>query len=74
LYLAKTDVTDAALENVKPLKKLGELWLEGTKVTLSGLKGLQKALPNCVVHHPLLPESVPPALLGVPDHLTSDRG
>jgi len=44
-------VTDAGLENLKGLTRLQSLYLWGTEVTDAGMQGLQKALPNCSIHH-----------------------
>ena len=42
-------MSDAGLEHLKGLTKLGEVNLTSTKVTASGVAQLQKALPNCKV-------------------------
>jgi hypothetical protein len=42
-------VTDAGLKELKELKQLTTLDLEGTQVTDAGLKELKEALPKCKI-------------------------
>jgi hypothetical protein len=49
LDLDNTQVTDAGLKALVPLKTLTFLSLLGTKVTNDGVKELQKALPKCKI-------------------------
>jgi len=51
LDLEHTQITDAGLANLKGLTKLQSLNLELTRVTDAGMKGLQKALPNCLIQN-----------------------
>jgi hypothetical protein len=51
LDLIQTQVTDAGLANLNGLAQLQNLWLYETKVTATGIEDLQKALPNCKIHH-----------------------
>ncbi len=51
LHLDNTQVTDTGLEHLKGLTRLGTISLHDTQVTDIGIKKLQKALPNCVIHH-----------------------
>jgi hypothetical protein len=51
LHLRGTQVTDAGLKRLEGLHKLKFLGLEGTQVTDEGVEKLQKALPNCEIHH-----------------------
>ena len=51
LDLAYTGVTDTGLEHLRGLTELQSLDVMGTKVTYAGVKGLKKALPNCIVIH-----------------------
>ncbi len=46
----QNDVTDAGLEHLKRMKNLRELWLGDTKVTETGVKKFQQALPNCTIY------------------------
>jgi hypothetical protein len=48
LEITDTKVTDTGLKELATLKRLGQLYLtRGQKVTESGVKELQNALPNC---------------------------
>ena len=51
LVLGATNVTDAGLEHLKGLTELRSVILYATNVTDEGIKKLQKALPNCKIHH-----------------------
>ena len=51
LRLDLTQVTDADLVHLKGLTNLRNLALQRTQVTDSGVKKLQKALPNCKIEH-----------------------
>jgi hypothetical protein len=51
LSLDGTRVTDAGLEELAVLSDLRHLHLNGTTVTAEGVARLQKALPECVIHH-----------------------
>ena len=51
LYLGGTQVTDAGLVHLKALTNLPRLNLTLTQVTDAGVAELQKALPNCRIHH-----------------------
>ncbi len=51
LILSSTKVTDAGLEHLKGVTKLRWLRLGDAKVTDEGVKKLQRALPNCNIHH-----------------------
>jgi hypothetical protein len=52
LELNDTRVTDVGLDNLRELMKLDGLWLEDApQVTDAGVKRLQQALPNCIIHH-----------------------
>ena len=42
-------LTDAALSDLKLLKKLEELNLTSTKMTSAGIESLKKALPKCKI-------------------------
>ena len=53
LDLSGTPVTDAGLEHLKGLTALRKLDLSRTNVTFEGVWKLQKALPNCEIHHSL---------------------
>ena len=44
-----SEVTDAGLKELAPLKNLTVLILADTQVTKAGLKDLQKALPKCFI-------------------------
>lgn len=44
-----TDVTDAAVAHFARLKKLKHLGVNGSKITGTGLKDLQSALPDCKI-------------------------
>lgn len=47
--LGGTEVTDAGLKNLAPLKGLRTLNISYTKVTNKGVTQLRKALPRCVI-------------------------
>ncbi len=49
LKLPNWKITDAGLVHLKGLNNLKALWLHGSKVTLTGILELQKALPNCEI-------------------------
>lgn len=49
LYLYETKITDADLEFLKSLKKLNEIDIQKTNVTMAGVEALKKALPNCYI-------------------------
>ncbi len=51
LDLRGTTVADAGLEFLRGLTQLQELKLRGSQVTDAGVNELQKALPNCAIHH-----------------------
>jgi hypothetical protein len=47
LDVANTRVTDAGLQHLRGLSKLKKLNLSGTDVTPSGVRELQRHLPDC---------------------------
>jgi len=49
LRLNDTQVTDAGLEHLASLQRLGVLSLGHTRVTGEGVKKLQAALPHCQI-------------------------
>lgn len=51
LFLQKTPISDADIENLARLKKLAHLDLRQSKVTAKGVAQLQKALPNCKIDY-----------------------
>ena len=51
LSLKDTQITDAGLIHLEELSNLERLDFEGTQVTDEGVEKLQKALPNCTIHH-----------------------
>lgn len=50
LWLNRSDVTDAAVEDLKDITSLEMLDLRDTKVSEAGVEILQKALPECEIH------------------------
>ena len=51
LWLTGTPITDKGLKYLNGLENLRELSLVSTDVTDKGIEKLQKALPNCKIHH-----------------------
>ena len=51
LWLGQTQITDAGLVHLRELTNLEKLDLSGTEVTDDGVERLQRALPDCVIHH-----------------------
>ena len=50
LSLERTRITDAGLAELKNLRSLRELWLDGASVTNTGVDELKKALPGLTTH------------------------
>jgi hypothetical protein len=50
LNLSGTQITDAGLAKLRALKGLKELWVNGTKVTLGGVRQLERDLSGCKVN------------------------
>jgi hypothetical protein len=50
LGLSNTKITDVGLKELKGLKNLKTLWLQGKTVTDEGIKNLKQSLPDCRIH------------------------
>ena len=57
LHSVETQITDAGLVHLLGLSKLRWLGLCWTKVTDTGAKKLQAALPNAFIYHESMPSS-----------------
>ena len=51
MYLLKTSITDAGLKYLAGLKNVGELQIQGTKLTPDAVKRLEEALPLAVIKY-----------------------
>jgi hypothetical protein len=51
LNLYDSGMTDAGLKYLAGLAQVRDLNLQRNQVTLAGIRKLQKALPDCVIHH-----------------------
>lgn len=62
LNLEGSNITDAGLNHIYPLKHLRSVTLQNTKVTRKGVEGLKQNLPNTTVywHPPRNPPAPPP--------------
>ena len=49
LNLTSTPIDDGAVKYLKQMSCLRILWLNGTKVSASGIEELRRALPKCVI-------------------------
>jgi len=47
----RTQVTDAGLEHLKGLAKLGYLYIGHSKASSDGVNRLQQVLPDCQISH-----------------------
>lgn len=74
LHLIGTKVSDASVPHLAKLTKLRELSLEGSQVTLNGLRELKRGLPNCrLIPEPTMNEAdgaVAEWLLGLGGEIT----
>lgn len=51
LHLTGVPISDASLKPLAAAAELRELYVRWTRITADGANKLQKALPNCMVHH-----------------------
>lgn len=51
LHLTGVPITDASLDSLAHAPWLREIYIRWTKVTPEGVERLQRALPNCQLHH-----------------------
>jgi hypothetical protein len=51
LYIFDTQITDAGLEHLKGLPRLGFLVLNQTRVTENGIQRFRQVLPKCKIQH-----------------------
>jgi hypothetical protein len=51
LVLSDTPISDAELVHLEELRELEDVWLFSTHVSSAGVERLQRAIPNCRIHH-----------------------